>query len=422
MAANSIMLNDFSLIASVPPALTLACPASSGQVGVSYSSSLTAGGGVPPYTFSIISGSLPPGLTLNSSTGLISGKPTQASTFSFTAKVVDSSGNSTIDTVTTGCTIVTCPTTQIKLTLTCPSNSGQVGTQYNSALVASGGVQPYTFSIISGSLPPGLTLNPATGVISGMPTTPGPFSFTAQVVDSSGNKSSNTVTSNCTITINATCVVPPYQNQCPPTYCSRVYNQGNNCKVWVHAHISNCTGIPTNTKTTVTFTQCSVTLNNKTYPLPDGVVTFDPAAPWNGTSTYDSAVVPNGRWNTTVNPNNLSYEIFFSGNALPVDANFQNGGQATFNFTTNSNNNNLSYSWQWSAGAYNYWNDNDKAQILPCYGVDHAGTPQCQPVKQSCFPGPLGGGGGSSYYNSYWSGSGVCSCPGSNNNGNNNWW
>jgi hypothetical protein len=54
------------------------------------------------YTFSIVSGALPKGITLNTSTGQLSGKPTTAGTFTFTTKVVDANGNSDTDT----CTIV----------------------------------------------------------------------------------------------------------------------------------------------------------------------------------------------------------------------------------------------------------------------------------------------------------------------------
>ena len=56
----------------------------------------------------------------------------------------------------------------------------QVNVPYSSALVASGGVPGYTYSISSGSLPGGLTLNPATGAITGTPTTAGTFNFTAK--------------------------------------------------------------------------------------------------------------------------------------------------------------------------------------------------------------------------------------------------
>src|SRR5205085_12159591 len=71
-----------------------------------------------------------------------------------------------------------------------------------SALVASGGVGPYTYSIVSGNLPGGLTLNPATGAITGTPTTAGSFNFTAKVVDASGNAATNSTTSTRHNTIN----------------------------------------------------------------------------------------------------------------------------------------------------------------------------------------------------------------------------
>ena len=82
------------------------------------------------------------------------------------------------------------------LTLACMGGFAPVGRPYSYALPASGGVAPYTFSIISGALPPGLTLNSATGVIAGTPTAAGSFSFSVQVVDYRGN-SAGTVATSC---------------------------------------------------------------------------------------------------------------------------------------------------------------------------------------------------------------------------------
>jgi hypothetical protein len=99
------------------------------------------------------------------------------------------------------------------IVLACPASTGTVGTPYSSALVATGGVPAYTFSIITGSLPPVLGLNASTGAITGTPTTAGPFAFTAQVVDSTGTPAGTTV-AHCTITISD---IPPPP---PPTVCS----------------------------------------------------------------------------------------------------------------------------------------------------------------------------------------------------------
>jgi len=157
---------------------------SDGEIQSQYSTTLSAAGGTTPYTWSIISGNLPPGLTLNSN-GVISGTPTKAGTFTFTIKVTDSSNP--VKTATKEFSITVNEQTQ-PLTITTEAlPDGIVGTQYSATLSASGGTAPYTWSLVSGSLPTDLTLSNA-GVISGTPSAAGTYNFTVKVEDSSSPK------------------------------------------------------------------------------------------------------------------------------------------------------------------------------------------------------------------------------------------
>jgi hypothetical protein len=194
---SSFTLSGLSLMASPVAPLILGCATASGQAGVPYSSNLSATGGLPPYSFSI-SGSLPPGLTLDPSSGEIGGTPNTPGAFSFTPEVIDSSGNPEQSTVQSQCSIaITSPPGP--LALACPAPNDEEGIRYSSSLVATGDTPPYTFSITSGSLPPGLSLNPASGAISGIDTTAtGSFPFTARVAGS-GNGAANTAMINCLV-------------------------------------------------------------------------------------------------------------------------------------------------------------------------------------------------------------------------------
>ena len=301
-----------------------------------------------------------------------------------------------------------------QLALTCPASTGVVNEPYNSALVATGGEPPYTFSITMGALPPVLTLAPSTGDITGTPTTAGTFNFTAQVVDSSG-QAAGTVSQNCSINVTTTqyvCVIPPSGTAIGGSGTSwNKFTATSGDVVWINMHIGTPSGVPTNTVTTVQFTGMNFVLNGVKYGLPDGFLIFDPSAPATPTTTYNSAYSPNGAWTTTINPSDLSDEIFFDGQAVPVDSNITSGGQANLTYTTESTDNALSFSWQWSAAVYTYWPDNNTANILPYHaGGLHAGTPQNTQVQQSLIQGPRGGGG--SNFTGSWSATGNGACPG----------
>ena len=165
-----------------PQVVTKSLP--NGAVGVPYSQTLAASGGLPPYSnWTVSSGSLPAGLSLNSSTGVISGTPTAGSA-SFSVTVRDTTG-ATSAAQPLSITIVA---GVIITTTTLPN--GEVGITYAQTLKATGGLQPYSsWTVASGSLPAGLSLNAFNGTIGGPPTASGTSTFSVTVKDSSGDTS-----------------------------------------------------------------------------------------------------------------------------------------------------------------------------------------------------------------------------------------
>ncbi len=172
-----------------------------GQVTFPYSATLSATGGVLPYTWSVSSGTLPDGLTLtgnSDNTATISGTPTLLGTSMFTIQVADA--ESPPATGTSGSLSI-----YIEGFITITNTSlpdGNVAIFYDQQLLATGGLAPYTWSLTSGTLPPGLSLTTTTGVISGTPTSTGSYPITVQVTDSESTPA--TATGMFTITINPT--------------------------------------------------------------------------------------------------------------------------------------------------------------------------------------------------------------------------
>jgi hypothetical protein len=170
-----ITVGTASLIISTPS------PLPGGTVGASFNTTLSASGGVKPYSWVLASGSLPFGLSLIASTGVIKGTPTSWGTFNFAVQVADSQNITTVKSFTLN--IAPAP---LVITTASPLSAGKVGTSYSKTLAASGGAKPYTWSVVAGSLPPGLVLTASSGSISGKPTTTGSFSFSMQVQDALG--------------------------------------------------------------------------------------------------------------------------------------------------------------------------------------------------------------------------------------------
>src|SRR5262249_39956778 len=141
-------------IANVPPlAITTTSPLPSGSVGISYSQTLAATGGTPPYSWSLSSdSSLPPGLNFFAS-GELYGTPTAEGSFNFPIRVTDSDQRTAEKAFSLTTTI------PLTVTTTSPLPSGIIGAAYSQNLTAAGGKPPYTWSMASGSLPQGMNLS-----------------------------------------------------------------------------------------------------------------------------------------------------------------------------------------------------------------------------------------------------------------------
>ncbi|HEX8185427.1 MAG TPA: Ig domain-containing protein, partial [Blastocatellia bacterium] len=151
-----------------------------GSTGVDYSQQLVGTGGTAPYTWSLSNGALPPGLSLGSATGRITGKPTAVGSWVIIVRITDS----TSATANSDSLRIVVNAGPLVVVSSGDLAGGAVNVDYTHALLGAGGTPPYTWNIASGALPSGLTLNSATGIISGKPTTAGTFNFTVSLRDS----------------------------------------------------------------------------------------------------------------------------------------------------------------------------------------------------------------------------------------------
>jgi hypothetical protein len=152
---------------------------SSATANSAYSATVTASGGSGTYTFAATAG-MPSWLTLNTSTGVLSGTPTTTGSSTFTISATDSQNAG----VTGSQTYTLIVNAASSLTVS-PANlpSASATSAYSATVSATGGSGTYTFAVTSGSLPSGLTLNTTTGALSGTPTTAGSSPFTITATD-----------------------------------------------------------------------------------------------------------------------------------------------------------------------------------------------------------------------------------------------
>jgi hypothetical protein len=166
----------FSLqVITAPSVLTTFLPNS--EVGAAYAASLHATGGTGSYAWSLKSGTLPAGVTLSAS-GLISGTPTASGNFS--SLVFQVTDTNSVNALSAKLSIQTATAPGVVTNFLPMDNAG---TAYSFTLQANGGTLPYQWVLQSGTLPAGLSFNPATGAITGTPTTPTLNPVVFQVTD-----------------------------------------------------------------------------------------------------------------------------------------------------------------------------------------------------------------------------------------------
>jgi hypothetical protein len=173
---NNSGFKTYSLVVQPVPITITPTQLPNALVNVPYTGSIVAIDGTPPYVYSIASGFLPPGMIM-SNTGVITGTVGNVGASTFTVRAQDVNTNF-------GTRQYTLQVQNVAISIG-PTDliTAKINAFYSVTISAINGTAPYAFSLVVGSLPTGITLDPQTGILSGRPTQIGTFIFGIKVTD-----------------------------------------------------------------------------------------------------------------------------------------------------------------------------------------------------------------------------------------------
>jgi hypothetical protein len=267
--ASATSFKTFQLTVNAALATVQAVPTTTGTVNtlIPTFTPVTASNGTTPYTFALSGGSLPTGMSFNTTNGQVSGTPsTTLGATTFTVTVTDNAGATSFKTFQL--TVNSALTTTVAV----PSITTNSGTAITTTtpVTASGGTIPYTFALSGGTLPTGLNFSTTNGQLSGTPTTTiATTAFTVTVTDNAGAVSAKNFNLTVNSALSTTQAVPSTtgtQNTLIPTFTPVTASGGTTPYAFALSGGSLPTGMsfstttgavsgtPTTTLVTTTFT------------------------------------------------------------------------------------------------------------------------------------------------------------------------
>lgn len=292
---------EYTIEVTEPLEIITESPLPSGTRGTSYFLSIEATGGSLPHTFTHLSGTLPPGISL-SSNGNLSGTPSTTSSHQFTVRVTDDSSR-------TAEKAFNLEIVDPLVMSTSRLNDGIVGEAYNQTMSASGGYGNYHWSIYSGILPAGLSLDGASGVLSGTPTEATYGTIVFSVSDEDGRITYQNFTLQISDPLQiVTTTLPNGLRDALFSEAIRLnggiepFNFSYTGQLPAGLSLNSSTGIISGTPTTAGYTNVSITVSDSTWPTNQAVTQNLGIRITSLLTITTSAVLPRGKKGVAVSP------------------------------------------------------------------------------------------------------------------------